>query len=65
MSKLVQRTKLLLINEVTMLNQFQLEALDRTLGDLMDKPNSPFGGKIIVIAGLAKNRSRKSTNRPS
>ena len=51
LSKLVQRAKLLLIDEATMLHRFQLEALDRTLRDLMDKPNSPFGGKIIILAG--------------
>ena len=40
-----------MINKVNMLYQFQLEALDRTLQDLMDKPNSPIGGQIIILAG--------------
>jgi hypothetical protein len=34
-----------------MLHRFQLEALDRTLRDLMDKPNCAFGGKILILAG--------------
>ena len=51
LAKLVRRARLLLIDEVTMLHRFQLEALDRTLRDLMDKPDDPFGGKIIILAG--------------
>lgn len=51
LAKLVRRAKLLMIDEVTMLHRFQLEALDRTLRDLMEKPNAPFGGKIIILAG--------------
>ena len=34
-----------------MLYWFQLEALDRTLHDLMYKPNSSFGNKIIMLIG--------------
>ena len=51
LAQLVCHAHLLLIDEVTMLHQFQLEALDRTLRDLMDKPDDPFGGKIIILAG--------------
>ena len=43
--------KLLLIDEATMLDKFMLEALDRTLRDLLRKPDCPFGGKIIILAG--------------
>ena len=51
LAKLVRMARLLLIDEATMLDKFQLEALDRSLRDLMDKHNQPFGGKIIVLAG--------------
>ena len=51
LAKLVRMAKLLLIDESTMLDRFQLEALDRTLKDLMDKHELPFGGKIILLAG--------------
>ena len=51
LAKLVRRARLLLIDEATMLHRFQLEALDRTLRDLMDKPDLPFGGKIVILAG--------------
>ena len=34
-----------------MLDKYMLEAMDRTLRDVMNKPNDPFGGKIIILAG--------------
>ena len=43
--------RLLLIDEATMLDRLQLEALDRTLRDFMGQPDQPFGGKILLLAG--------------
>ena len=40
-----------MIDEATMLDRFQLEALDRTLRDLTGNMYTPFGGKIILLAG--------------
>ena len=51
LAKLVRMAKILLIDESTMLDGFQLEALDRSLRDLMGNPHQPFGGKIILLAG--------------
>ena len=51
LAQLIQMTRLLLIDEVTMLDRFQLEAMDRTLQDLLKKPGIPFGGKVVVLAG--------------
>jgi ATP-dependent exoDNAse (exonuclease V) alpha subunit len=51
LAKLVRMARLLLIDESTMLDKFQLEALDRSLRDLMDRHDQPFGGKILVLAG--------------
>ena len=51
LSKLIKMAKLLLIDESTMLDKFQLEALDRSLRDLMGNNDIPFGGKIIILAG--------------
>ena len=51
LAKLVRMARLLLIDESTMLDRFQLEALDRSLKDLMGKPDQPFGGKILLLAG--------------
>ena len=51
LAKLIRMSKLLLIDEATMLDRYMLEALDRTLRDLMNKPDSPFGDKILILAG--------------
>lgn len=32
-------------------HRFLLEALDRTLRDIMHLPHTPFGGKVILLAG--------------
>ena len=44
-------SKLLLIDEATMLDRYMLGALDRTLRDLMSKPDKPFGDKVLILAG--------------
>ena len=51
LAKLIQMAKLLMIDEATMLDKLQLEAMDRTLRDLMKMPDEPFGGKIVILAG--------------
>ena len=43
--------KLILIDEATMLDRLLLEALDRSLRDLMNNQNMPFGGKTLLLAG--------------
>ena len=50
LAKLFRMSKLLMIDESTMLNRYLLEALHRTLQDLMGN-DRPFGGKVIVLAG--------------
>ena len=51
LAKLVKRAKLLMIDEATMLHRYYLEALDRSLRDLMEEPEAAFGNKIIILAG--------------
>ena len=51
LAQLIRMAKLLLIDESTMLDRFQLEALDRSLRDLLGKPDELFGGKVVVLAG--------------
>ena len=51
LAELIRMSKLLLIDEATMLDRFMLQAMDRTLRDLMCKPNDAFGGKILLLAG--------------
>ena len=50
LAKLLQMARLLLIDEAPMLDRFQLEALDRSLRDLMGQPDQPFGLKIVILA---------------
>merc|ERR1711893_293050 len=50
LAELVRSTKLLMIDESTMLDRSLLEALNRTLQDLMGN-EKPFGGKILILAG--------------
>ena len=50
LATLIRSCKLMMIDEATMLDRYMLEALDRTLRDLMDN-DKPFGGKILVLAG--------------
>ena len=51
LAELLRISKLFLIDEATMLNRYLLEAMDRTLRDILQKPNLPFGGKIVILAG--------------
>ena len=51
LASLVRMAKILLIDESTMLDRLQLQAMDRTLRDLMDLSTVPFGGKSIILAG--------------
>ena len=51
LAKLIRMAKLLMIDEATMLDRYQLEAMDRTLRDIMNKPDIPFGGKTLVMTG--------------
>tara|TARA_B110001452_G_scaffold118768_1_gene98544 strand:+ start:1079 stop:4696 length:3618 start_codon:yes stop_codon:yes gene_type:complete len=55
-AELFRRARLLLWDEGAMGNRYHLEALDRTLRDLMKMIDprleyEPFGGKVIVVAG--------------
>ena len=50
LAKLVQMAKILAIDEVTMLDNLLMAALNRSLQDIMGN-NLPFGGKVIVFSG--------------
>ena len=67
LAELVRDCKLMMIDEVTMLDRYLLEALERTLRDLIDT-NRPFGGKTLILAGdfgqclpVVKGASRSDT----
>ena len=50
LAELLRIAKLILIDESTMLNRFLLEALDKSLKDLMGV-DLPFGGKSLLLSG--------------
>ena len=51
LAEMIRMSKLLMIDESTMLDAYLLEAIDRSLRDIMDKPEVQFGGKIVILAG--------------
>ena len=51
LAQLVRMAKLIFIDEATMLDRLLLEALDRSLRDIMGKQDTPFGGKTLLLAG--------------
>ena len=50
LTKLLRQAKILLIDEATMLHRYQLEAMDKTLRDVLDDER-PFAGKVLVLTG--------------
>jgi hypothetical protein len=49
--KLLRTASLIIWDEVTMMKRQGVEALDKSLRDVMDRPELPFGGKTIVFGG--------------
>ncbi|XP_062208940.1 uncharacterized protein LOC133910622 [Phragmites australis] len=50
-AKLLRMAPLILWDEVSMTKRQAIEALDKSLRDIMEKPDLPFGGKTIVFGG--------------
>ncbi|KAG2627528.1 hypothetical protein PVAP13_3KG127728 [Panicum virgatum] len=50
-AKLLRGTSLIIWDEATMTKRQAVEALDKSLRDIMDRPELPFGGKIVVFGG--------------
>ncbi len=50
LAQLIKLSRLIVWDEAPMANRFLLEALDRSLRDIMEIDN-PFGGKNIILAG--------------
>ncbi|XP_062213715.1 uncharacterized protein LOC133914676 [Phragmites australis] len=50
-AKLLRMGSLILWDEVSMTKRQAIEALDKSLRDIMEKPDLPFGGKTIVFGG--------------
>ena len=51
LATLIRESKLILVDEATMMDAFLLDAMDVTLKDIMNESNKPFGGKNLFFAG--------------
>lgn len=49
--RLIHECKLIIWDEAPMMHRFNFECLDRSLRDIMNTPNLPFGGKTIILSG--------------
>ena len=47
----IKQASLIIWDEAPMMSQYVFKAVDRTLRDLMQRPNHPFGGKVFVLGG--------------
>ena len=56
LAKVVQKARLLIIDEATMMDSYMLSAIDRSLSDIMNTKEKPFGGKIVILAMSACNQ---------
>nr|XP_051196959.1 uncharacterized protein LOC127310315 [Lolium perenne] len=50
-AKLLQVASLIIWDEASMTKSQAVEALDRSMRDIMDRPDLPFGGKTVVFGG--------------
>ncbi|AES97426.1 PIF1-like helicase [Medicago truncatula] len=50
LAKLMRRATAIIWDEAPLLNKYCVEALDRTLQDVMGN-NEPFGGKVVIMGG--------------
>ncbi|KAG2830783.1 hypothetical protein PC111_g7252 [Phytophthora cactorum] len=48
---LIQKASLVIWDEAPMTHRHAFEAVDRSLRDLMDNDEEPFGGKVFVLSG--------------
>ncbi|KAE8992119.1 hypothetical protein PR001_g21028 [Phytophthora rubi] len=51
LTTLIQRASLVIWDEAPMTHRHAFEAVDRTLRDIMDNDQAPFGGKVFVLSG--------------
>ncbi len=50
-AELLREAKLIVWDEAPAQHRHCAEAVDRTLRDIMRRPDSPFGGKVVVFGG--------------
>ena len=51
LANLIEKTSLILWDEAPMNNKYCLEALDKTLQDLRNNFDKPFGGMTVILGG--------------
>ncbi|GMF48393.1 unnamed protein product [Phytophthora fragariaefolia] len=51
LKSLIQRASLVIWDEAPMTHRHAFETVDRTLRDIMDNEQEPFGGKVFVLSG--------------
>lgn len=51
MLEVLQRTKVIIWDEVPMQHKFAIDSVDRSLKDLLQKSDAPFGGITVVFGG--------------
>ena len=50
LAELIRKARAIVVDEAPMLHKWHLEAMDRSLRDIMDI-EEPFGGKILILSG--------------
>jgi hypothetical protein len=50
-AELLREAKLIIWDEAPTQHRHCVEAVDQTLRDIMRRPDSPFGGKVVVFGG--------------
>ena len=51
LADLIRQTAIIVWDEAPMAHRHHLEAFDRTMRDVTDRPQQPFGGKVLVLGG--------------
>jgi hypothetical protein len=51
LAELIAQARVIIWDEAPIAHRHNLEALDRTLRDIMREPGLPFGGKLIILTG--------------
>jgi hypothetical protein len=50
-TELLREAKLIVWDEAPTQHRHYAETIDRTLRDIMQRPDSPFGDKVVVFGG--------------
>lgn len=48
---ILRQARLIIIDEITIITKYGLECVDKLLRELMNRPDIPFGNKVVVIGG--------------